>query len=215
MCWAFSSVNHVISQPDWKVLLIGGSSGVSKTLAAMEVARRYSVACSLVDDFRLVLQRMTTPAQEPVLHFFTGTEDVWKRSPEELCERLIEVGKLMSSCLEIVIAHHVATGLPLVLEGDGIVPSLAAQHSFSGLDVGPGQVHSVFLHEHDEEVIAANMRGRGRGFQHNTKAEQQTQARMSYLYGEWLRQQALTLNQPVVESRPWDTLVERMIEAIP
>ena len=178
----------------------------------MEVACRYGAACNIVDDFRLVLQRMTTPNKEPALNFFVDTQDVWSRSPEELCERLVEVGKLMSSHLEIVIAHHVATELPLVLEGDGIIPSLAAQHRFAGLDVDAGQVRSVFIYEQDEGVIRANMSKRGRGFEHNTDVERQTQVRMSYLYGEWLRQEALRLNLPVIVSRPWDTLAYRIIE---
>ncbi len=194
------------------MLLIGGSAGVGKTIAAMEVARRCGAVCSQADDFRLVLQHMTTPAREPALHFFTSTEAVWQKSPEELCERLIEVGRLVSHGLEIIVAHHLSTNLPLVLEGDGIVPALAAQQRFAGLDVEDGQVHSVFIYEQDENVIGANMRGRGRGFQHNSEVEQQTQVRMSYLYGEWLRQEALSLSLPVIESRPWDTLARRIIE---
>lgn len=118
----------------------------------------------------------------------------------------------MSHRLEVVVAHHVATGLPLVLEGDGIVPSLAAQHNFAGSDVEEGQVRSVFIYEPDEKVIEANMEVRGRGFQHNTKAERQTQVRMSYLYGEWLREEASRLSLPIIESRPWNTLADRVMD---
>ncbi len=52
----------------WKVLLIGGHSGAGKTVVARDLAHQYGVGLAEVDDFRLALQRMTAPAQQPTLH---------------------------------------------------------------------------------------------------------------------------------------------------
>ena len=206
-------MNGGSNQPRWKVLLIGGSSGVGKSIVTPQIARYFAAPCSQIDDFRLVLQRITTPDQQPTLHFFVGTEQVWHRSPEELCERLIEVGRVVSRNIEIVIAHHVATNTPLVLEGDGIMPALGAQCSFAGLETGD-DVRSVFIFEPDEEILFTNMQGRGRGFQQHSMDEQRTQARLNWLYGKWLRQEAARYGLPVILSRPWNSLAERVIAAI-
>jgi 2-phosphoglycerate kinase len=50
---------------DMKVLLIGGSSGVGKTVIAPQLASQPRMTWGSVDDFRLVLERMTTPDAQP------------------------------------------------------------------------------------------------------------------------------------------------------
>jgi hypothetical protein len=44
-------------------------------------------------------------------------------------------------------------------------------------------------------------------------AHQHTVAATNWLYGHWLRQQAHGSGQPWVESRPWETLPDRLIQA--
>jgi 2-phosphoglycerate kinase len=200
------------SRPDWTVLLLGGSSGVGKTVVARQVGHRLGVPWVQVDDLRLALQRVTTPAQQPALHFFLHTEAAWRLPPATLCEHLIAVGEVVSQAIEIVIAHHVATALPLVLEGDGILPALAAQRTVASLDVGD-QVRAVFLVEPDEVVLLDTMHGRGRGYDDKPTEEQRTQARMNWLYGQWLQREALRHGLPLLAARPWSTLAERIIAA--
>ena len=184
--------------PAWQVLLIGGSSGTGKTVLAHRLARRFGVALTKVDDVRLALQRATTPQEQPDLHFFLATPGVWQRPADELRDRLIEVGRAVSRTLEGVIAHHLATSYPLILEGDGIVPHLAAQPSIGGYDAA--RVRSVFLSEPTEAGILANMRERGRGLEAHETAEQLQQARMNWLYGQWLAEEALRLGLPVLST---------------
>lgn len=197
---------------EWDVLLLGGSSGTGKSTVAPLLARRLGAACAQVDDFRLVMQRITAPQERPALHFFTSNMGIWSLPPDLLCERLVEVGQIVSSALEIVVAHHVATAAPIVLEGDGIMPALAAQRIIAGVDVGM-RVRAVFLHEDSGEAIRAIMEARGRGFHRNTEGEQQTQARMNLLYGQWLRREAERYNLPVLPARPWETLPDRILSA--
>ena len=42
------------------------------------LAEQFGIAWAQVDDFRLTMQRVTTPEEQPALHFFTATEHVWR-----------------------------------------------------------------------------------------------------------------------------------------
>ena len=202
-----------MDQRRWTVLLIGGSGGTGKTTLAAAIGRRFEVPWGQVDDFRLALQRITTEAERPELHFFVGGDAVWELPPETLRDRLIEVGRVVSRALEIVVSHRLATSQPLVLEGDGILPSLAARRAFVGRQAH-GEVRSVFLCEDDEKIILTRMRGRGRGFQERAREVQQAQARLNLLYGRWLREEARRRGLPVMAARPNETLSKRVVAAI-
>ena len=53
----------------WQVLLIGGASGSGKTSVSYRLAHHFNVGITEVDDFQVILERMTTPAQQPELHW--------------------------------------------------------------------------------------------------------------------------------------------------
>jgi 2-phosphoglycerate kinase len=125
---------------------------------------------------------------------------------------LIAVGEVLFPALEVVIEHHVVTDKSLVIEGDGILPSLVARPSVRDYVAG-GHVRAVFLIEPDESTIRSNMLARGRGFEARTTDEQQIEVRARWLYGQWLDEEAQRYGLPVLESRPWDTLVERVLAA--
>ncbi len=110
--------------------------------------------------------------------------------------------------LEAVIANHLEMRTPVVLEGDFIAPALAAQTSLAGLP-NDGQVRAVFLHEPDEAQLVAN-------FLQREPAEglQTTRARVSALYGAWLKQEAERYGLPLVTARPWETVFERVVAAV-
>jgi len=196
----------------WTVLLIGGSSGTGKTMLAEAIGREVGVPWLQADDFRLALQRLITPQQQPELHAFLA-DDVWRHPAEELRDRFIAVGEAVSHALEIVVANHVATDASLVLEGDGVVPAMAARHSFAELDTGD-RVRAVFLVEPDEAVMLRTMLERGRGIDRHDEPEQRAQAHASWLYGQWLRTQAERHGLPVVEARPWATLADRVRDVV-
>ncbi len=126
---------------------------------------------------------------------------------------LCTIAGAVSYALEIVVANHVATDTPTILEGDGITPAFAAQRVFANRDVEDA-VRSVFLIEEDEEQLYRNAIERGRGFNLLPKACQYRQVRVSWLYGQRLRQEAMSLSLPVVAPRPWDTLEDRIVNAI-
>jgi 2-phosphoglycerate kinase len=136
-------------------------------------------------------------------------------SPEDLCEKLIDVAQVMSRAIEIVIAHHVVTERPLILEGDGLIPRLATQQHFVNLDVQPQMVRFVLLYEPDEAVILARIKGRKRGIDQRPEAFQRKQARTTWLYGQWLRGEALRYKVPIIASASWQNLSERILTATP
>ncbi len=209
--------SQMIPLPSWKALLIGGGSGIGKTTVARAIARHFGISVVHVDDIRLAIQQVTSPAEHPDLHFFVTTPEVWRLSPENRRDGLIGVGRAMSPALKMVIAHHVVVdGVgPIVLEGDGILPELAAQTNFANLKYFYGlkverEVRAIFLYEPNESTILKHMQQRGRGFDEFSPDEQRRQARTAWLYGAWLHDEAKKYALPVMPVGAWSTLTERI-----
>jgi len=196
--------------PSWNVLLIGGSSGVGKTVVARELARRLSVSLLLLDDVRLALQKATTKETNPDLHVFLDyPADRW-RYAETICADWITVGKAMSEPLQAIIHHHliVPDVGPVIIEGDGILPMRNRQL------IDAGNIRTVFLFEEDEGQLLHNLRLRGRGFEEWDELQQKGFAHASWLYGQWLVQESRTLHLPVIDARPQGTALDRLLSAI-
>jgi 2-phosphoglycerate kinase len=195
--------------PPWTVLLLGGGSATGKTVAAELVAARFGVPWLQLDDIRLALQRATTPEQHPELHYFLSDTSVWDRREEELVEALKAVARVTSAALEAVVAHHLSQNQPVVIEGDGILPRMAAGTHFAGHESG-GSVRAIFLVEpHDEDLLAAFQARGARG----DPVDERTlgaQARVAWLYGQWLQEEALTLGLAVVAARPYERVAARL-----
>jgi 2-phosphoglycerate kinase len=208
-----SSLKAPIYHRDWKILLVGGSSGVGKTLIAREIGLRFGIPWLQVDDLRLAFQwsHVTLPEHSDALYLFQNA-DRWQLSPEEFCKGLIAVGEVMSIAIEIIIDNHVATDAPIVIEGDGILPSLFARPIVQK-HVQSGYVRSVFLLEREELILYANMLARGRGVEALPEAELRTETHAKWLYGQWLAEQASRFGIPALEARPWATLLERILTA--
>src|SRR2546428_10178824 len=117
----------------WQVLLIGGPSGVGKTSVSYRLANHFGVGITEVDDFQVLLERMTTPEQQPALHYWRTHPEAVDLPAEKIVEHTIAVGQAMAPALEAVIANHLESQTPVVLEGDFILPSLAVQPTFEGI----------------------------------------------------------------------------------
>jgi 2-phosphoglycerate kinase len=194
------------------VFLIGGASGVGKTLVAQQLGQRFGASWLAIDDLRLAFQysHVTLPERTNALYFFLETPDIWTQPPESLRDGLIAVGEVMSPALEIVVANHVDTSAPVVIEGDGILPSLFAAPSVQDR-ARHGLVQAVFLIEPEEDVLLDNIIARGRGTTGRPEAELRTEAHAKWLYGQWLAREAHRYGLPVLHPRPWLTLLERII----
>lgn len=191
----------------WDVLLIGGASGVGKTSVSYRLAQHYGVGITEVDDFQVILERMTTPEQQPVLHYWRTHHDEAQRMDEDQqLAFMLKYSQVMTTALELVIANHLASNAPIVLEGDFILPSLAVQSAYDTIPAA-GRVSAIFVYEADETQIGHNYRVR-------EGDAQLRRARASWRHSEWLRQEAQLLGVPTLAARPWETVLQRMIAVL-
>ena len=196
--------------PDWKVLLIGGSSGVGKTFVARELARHLSLSLLLLDDVRLALQQATSDQTHPELHVFLKYHPEQWRDSQAIFADWITVGNAMTKPLQAIIRHHciVPDVGPIILEGDGILPNVSSPFP------DPNDVCAVFIVEQDESQLLENLRSRGRGFNDWDTSQQKGFAHASWIYGQWLAREADKLRLPVIEARPQPTLLQRLLSII-
>ncbi len=132
------SLDNDIPHRSWQVLLLGGPSGVGKTSVSYQLAHHFRIGITEVDDFQVILERMTTPTEQPVLHYWHTHPEAGNQPAEEIVKHTIAVGQVMAPALEMVIADHIQSRAPLVLEGNYILPMLATSFFFRKLDPEPG-----------------------------------------------------------------------------
>jgi 2-phosphoglycerate kinase len=188
------------------VVFVGGAPGVGKTNVAGPIADRLGMSLTLVDDIYLVLERMTDPERFPAIH-------EWRLHPERvlaldaagMLEHTKEVSAIVAQAITPVIADRLDSGTRTVFEGDFIQPAFATSKTFDGVPSG-GRVRSVFVYDTLEQ-FAANIAGR-------EGEDQPRRAEISWNYSEWLRTECERLGLPSISARPWETAVERTLDAI-
>jgi 2-phosphoglycerate kinase len=190
----------------WRVLLLGGAAGTGKTGVSYRLAAHFGVGITEVDDFQIILECMTTPEQQPVLHYWRTHPEAGLLPAEQILELHLAVGRVMSPALEAVVANHVESNTPVVLEGDYILPEMASRSIEAA---GEGRVRAVFLYEPDEETLLRNFSVR-----EPEAGDQTKRARVSWLYGLWLKQEAEQRGLPALPARPWDTLLDRVLAVL-
>ncbi|MFC8509525.1 hypothetical protein ACFU3J_06555 [Streptomyces sp. NPDC057411] len=194
------SGESVIELPEWRVLVVGGASGMGKTQVSRDLARRYDVPVVELDDVVEALLAVTRPEHLPEVHYWRTHPDAAGLAPEFVVERQIDIARALAPAVEAVVANHVETDTPVIIEGDYVLPSLAA---------GRGPVRGVVVHEDSEAQVVSNYLAREphEGRQHH-------RAQVSVLYGRWLSAQARAAGVPVVAPRPWTDLSGRVHQII-
>jgi 2-phosphoglycerate kinase len=190
------------------VLLIGGASGTGKTRFSYPLAARFGVPIVEVDDIVEALQAMTTPEQQPALHHWATHPEAARLPPEGILRLHLAVAESLAPALEAVVANHLETDTPVIVEGDYLLPGFAASERFRGMPAN-GQVASLFLHEPDETQLVANFSGR-----EPDEGEQQGRARVSALFSDWLAAEATRYGVPIVRPQPWSSLERRALAVI-
>lgn len=186
---------------NWTVLFIGGASGTGKSSIAYEIARFYGVNVLEVDDVHLTVETVTTKESFPAIHYWnTGVN--WKNiGVDGNVNWLIDVSKEMIPILKELVNRHIEDKLPIIIEGDFIYPEFTK--SFEN-----PEVKSIFVNETDINQILQNYLSREGGDLQHYRAE------ISIAYGKWI---ADTCNQNgirVIESRPWDTVLTRVLKSL-
>lgn len=194
---------RVEARREWDVLLLGGPAGTGKSSISRSLARRFGAGVTEVDDLVLFHRTLTTPSERPLLHFWDTDPRAATLTAEQIVEHTVEVARYLLPGVAAVIADHLEFRTPVVLEGDFLLPqSVSDSASLLG---GRDAVRGVFLVEPDEAQIVANLLSRER-----QAGPQELRARVSWLYGRWLTEEAERRGLPVVPPRPWETLVERV-----
>jgi len=185
---------------NWDILMIGGASGCGKTSISHQIARHYNIDLVRVDDFQVILEAMTTPETLPELHYWDMHPNWRDEGIENAVKRLVDVGLVLIPGLTAVIKDHMDEKIPMVLEGDFILPELIKAFDSP-------RIKSVFIYEPSREQILQNYLAR-------EGAVQEFRADVSHAYGNWLAQSCEKHGIQVVESRPWDSLMERVYELL-
>ncbi|GER89920.1 hypothetical protein KDW_40820 [Dictyobacter vulcani] len=199
-------MDNDISYRSWQILLLGGPSGVGKTSVSYRLAHHFGIGITEIDDFQVILERMTTSAEQPVLHYWQTHPEAGNQSAEEIVKHTIAVGQVMAPALEAVIVNHIESQTPIILEGDYILPMLTTAFSEKSIQ---SQIRTLFLYEDSEEQFRHNFLQR-----EPENGPQEKRAQVSWLYGQWLKQEAERVGALTIPARPWDDLFDRILTAL-
>lgn len=186
---------------NWTVLFIGGASGIGKSSIAYEIARYYGVNVLEVDDVHLSVKTVTTKESFPAIHYWNTGVD-WKDiGVGANVNWLIDVSKEMIPILKELVNRHMEDNLPIIIEGDFIDPEFTISFDHP-------EVKSIFVNESDQNQILQNYFSREGGDLQHYRAE------ISIAYGKWIADTCNRYGIRVVESRPWDTVLDRTIKSL-
>ncbi|XVV07128.1 hypothetical protein ACQPW3_17780 [Actinosynnema sp. CA-248983] len=186
---------------DWRVLLIGGASGSGKSALSYPTARARGAALVEVDDLVVATQAVTTAAAQPALHYWRTTSDAGL-SADEVVEAQVALARALEPALAAVIENHLDTDLPLVLEGDYLLPEFCAKWT------GP-DVRAVVVHEPESAQLERNYLIR-----EPSSGTQRKRAHDSAHFAAWLAAEAGRHGVPLLTARPWSTALDRLAAAL-
>jgi hypothetical protein len=179
-------------------LLIGGSSSTGKTTAALAVSQLLGSPCVHLDAYLETVQDARS-------NFSFGEADLLSHYSAALCERLVQLGEQASPHIAAMIPPDQRYAMAQVIEGERILPALLDELRQSRRALG------VFIIEDDPNVLYATLAQRSSRFAALPEAARRKVAEMDVLYGGWLRQEAERRALPWEPSRPWVSLVERLV----
>lgn len=186
---------------NWTVLFIGGASGVGKSSVAYELAHFYNVNVMEADDICQAVKAMTTKEILPAIHYWSTGINWMDIGVSGNVKWLIDVSQEMIPGLKAIVDNHIEADVPVIIEGDFIHPEFTV--SFEN-----PKVKSLYIYEPDKNQIVQNYLAREGGELQHFRAD------ISAEYGDWLVDTCRKLGIKVIESRPWDTVVDRIIESI-
>lgn len=205
----------IVTDRPWMVLVILGASGTGKSTAGREIALRFGMPWMQVDDLRLALQysKVSLPERTERLYFFEGAEDVWSLPPEDVLQGFVDVAEVMVPAVRVVTDSHVVTNVPLVLEGDGILPALVDDPVIRP-HIEAGHVRFCTVAAQTSAELFENMTARGRGMDVGDVERHRRHAEANHAFETWLVESSRAHGIPVVISRPFATLPDRILDAI-
>lgn len=185
---------------DWDILIIGGASGSGKTSISRPLSKFYGIDLVRIDDFQCFLEAIISPEQISNLHYWK-IEPTWReQSVDWVVERLKDVSRAWMPGLKAIIKDRLEENIPMILEGDFIHPELP-------LAFNNPRIKTIFIHEPSKEQILQNYLSR-------EGKHQAHRAEISHAFGNWLKENCEKYSIPIIEFRPWDNLMERVISCL-
>ena len=190
------------------MLLVGGASGVGKSMLSHPLARRLGVNLTEIDDIQIALETAMGPEQSPLLHYSrTNCDEFMSWTDQRRLEHFIRVCReVFQPVMRAVIADHLKTGTRVVYEGDFLLPEIATMTHY-GDEPNGGRLRALFVSEPDATQIAANYVAR-------EGSADRERSRASALFDAFIRAECARHGVPVVEARPWGSVVERALAVV-
>lgn len=188
----------MIKDRSWTVLFICGASGSGKSSLAYALGRFYGVNVVEADDIHCAVKMVTDKEKFPAIH----TDEDWKKiGVDGNVQWLIDVSRELSPVLKALADRHIEDELPVIIEGDFIDPGFTAALERPG-------VRTIFVREADRDQFIQNFLAREGGALQNYRAD------ICAAYDRHLFDVCEKSGIAVVEARPWDTVLERAVEAL-
>lgn len=202
-------------------ILIMGHTCVGKSIVSKQLSKESGAYCYNIDDLKLFLQMIITDKMDKaLLNALNYSLFLEKKSIETLVKESISISKLFSYALESVIAHNLHRKTKLILEGSYILPYLGAKKTIMNQSIQNKNIKSVLIVEKEDEFIIQNIINRDKkkgwvnGFENRNKQEQNILFELIKREKEYLITEAKKYNIPIVESRPFNTLANRVKDAL-
>lgn len=142
------------------------------------------------------------------------SDDVWSLPADELLDRYLRVSAVVCRAMEAVVLHYASRGIAAVIEGCWLLPEFAGRSDYAG-HVIQAPVKALYLQEPSLEQLSRSLITREDGWHaRQPKAVQDAHTQMQWQFGRAVSQRAGALGLPVLESRPFDTLLARALAAL-
>jgi 2-phosphoglycerate kinase len=194
------AAEHVVGHLNWDVCIVAGPSGVGKSTLSYPLARRFDVPIVEVDDLFKAVQSMTLPVDQPLIHYWETLPATFEMTSSEILNKHISVCRAMEPAIKSVIHNHEETRLPIIMEGDYILPEMMESCS--------ERIRSIFIYEEQQQIVS-NYHER-----EPSNGLQVKRAEVSYLFGLWLREECKRLGLVAIPARPWGSLIDRVIKIL-
>lgn len=193
-------MKDVIIKKNWTVLLVGGSSGIGKSELTKRLSSKFNTKIIETDDIAHIIYSTNNKKSYPAIEYWFGDYDWKEKSAEENVDILSQVCEEIEPRLRALINNHININKKVIIEGDFITPQFAS--SFNS------EVASIFLYEPTIDNIISNYLEREGG------APQDFRASISFEYGLKIKEHCENLELKVVEPKPFNTLLDRVLNEI-